>query len=165
MHGVVDERLTAARLLAWTSPAYRVDALKRELDALPALTPVLWSDIDAVDEEVLFPAEAPARRQNSSSRPSRYARSGRIKSRGCRSSARVECVGRCGEWLLPSGRVWPLGGGAAAGRAAQRGQRRSRGCSSNARVECVGRCGGWEGGGVVGAATRRSLRWLIYLNV
>ncbi len=43
---------------------------------------MLWSDIDAVDEEVLFPAEAPARRQNSSSRPSRYARSGRIKSGG-----------------------------------------------------------------------------------
>jgi hypothetical protein len=82
MHGVVDERLTAARLLAWTSPAYRVDALKRELDALPAFTPVLWSDIDAVDGEVLFPAETPARRQNSSSRPSRYARSGRIKSGG-----------------------------------------------------------------------------------
>ena len=80
--GVVDERLAAACLLAWTSPAYRVDALKRELDALPAFTPVLWSDIDAVDGEVLFPAEAPARRQNSSSRPSRYARSGRIKSGG-----------------------------------------------------------------------------------
>ena len=31
---------------------------------------------------MLFPAEAPARRQNSSSRPSRYARSGRIKSGG-----------------------------------------------------------------------------------
>ena len=82
MHGVVDERLTAARLQAWTSPAYRVDALKRELDALPAFTPVLWSDIDAVDGEVLFPAETPARRQNSSSRPSRHARSGRIKSGG-----------------------------------------------------------------------------------
>ena len=83
VHGVVEERLTAARLLAWTSPAYQVHALKRELDALPAFTPVLWSDIDAVDGEVLFPAEAPARRQNSSaSRPSRYASSGRIKSGG-----------------------------------------------------------------------------------
>ena len=61
--GVVDDKVTAARVLAWTSPAYRVDALKREHDALPAFTPVLWSDIDAVDGEVLFPAEAPARRQ------------------------------------------------------------------------------------------------------
>ncbi len=50
---------------------------------LPAFTPVLWSDIDAVDGEELFPAEAPARRRNSSaSRPSRYASSGRIKSGG-----------------------------------------------------------------------------------
>jgi hypothetical protein len=37
---------------------YRVDALKRELDELPAFTPVLLSDIDAVDGEVLFLAEA-----------------------------------------------------------------------------------------------------------
>jgi hypothetical protein len=81
-YGVVDEKLADARLLAWTSPAYRVDALKRELDALPAFTPLLWSDIDAVDGEALFPAEAPARRQNSSSHPSRFARSGRIKSGG-----------------------------------------------------------------------------------
>jgi hypothetical protein len=73
--GVVDDdKVTAARLVAWTSPAYRVDALKREHDAQPALTPVLWSDIDTADGEVLFPAEAPARRQNSSaSCPSRYA--------------------------------------------------------------------------------------------